>query len=104
MRAVQVAILVFLSTLQAACGGGGGGSAPPPPPPDPGTTVTIHYLRADPSYDGWGLHLWGNAIAASVATSWLSPRMPDRVENGAAVFEIPIVSGKHSAQLHRAQR
>jgi glycosidase len=64
----------------------------PPPPPPPVTTVTVHYLRVDPSYDGWGLHLWGNAIAANVATQWSSPRLPDRIENGAAVFEIPITN------------
>jgi len=92
MRAAKVVLLLVVSALQVACGGGGGGSASPPPPPDPGTTVTIHYLRADPSYDGWGLHLWGNAIAASVATSWSSPRMPDRIDGGAAVFEIPVVN------------
>jgi glycosidase len=62
------------------------------PPPEPVTTVTIYYLRVDPSYDGWGLHLWGNAIAANVATQWSSPRMPDRIENGAAVFEIPVAN------------
>ncbi|MBT8065599.1 MAG: glycosidase [Gammaproteobacteria bacterium] len=93
MRAVKVATLTALLALQAACGGGGGG---PTPPPDPGTTVTIQYLRADPSYDGWGLHLWGNAIAASVATTWSTPRMPDRIENGAAVFEIPVVDDTES--------
>ncbi|MDH5501328.1 MAG: alpha-amylase family glycosyl hydrolase, partial [Gammaproteobacteria bacterium] len=53
--------------------------------------MTIHYLRADPAYDGWGLHLWGDAIAAGVATTWSAPRLPDRVENGAAVFEIPLI-------------
>ena len=72
------------------CGGGGGKSSPPPPPP--AATVTINYLRVEPAYDGWGLHLWGNAIDAGVATTWNAPRSFDRVENGAAVFEIPIVS------------
>lgn len=86
------AVLLCLPVLYA-CGGGGGGSAPPvvvpPPLPD---KVTIHYLRADPSYDGWGLHLWGNAIDASTGTTWDSPRMPDRIENDAAVFEIDVVN------------
>jgi glycosidase len=88
MRARRALVLLFLSALAAGCGGST--AAPPPPPPDPVTTVTIQYLRIDPSYDGWGLHLWGNAIAADVATQWSSPRMPDRIENGAAVFEIPV--------------
>ncbi|MGB5722620.1 MAG: alpha-amylase family glycosyl hydrolase, partial [Woeseiaceae bacterium] len=85
-------IVIAVAAHLCACGGGGSSPPPPPPPPDPVTTVTIHYLRVDPSYDGWGLHLWGNAIAANVATAWSAPRLPDRVENGAAVFEIPIVN------------
>jgi len=94
MRAGRALVLLILAAVSAGCGGGGG-SAPPvqPPPPDPGTTVTVYYLRADPSYDGWGLHLWGGAIAASVATEWSSPRLPDRIENDAAVFEIPVIDG-----------
>ncbi len=83
--------LLALLLLQAACGGGGGGSPPVVQPPPPVATVTIYYLRADPSYDGWGLHLWGDAISGSVATGWASPRLPDRIENDIAVFEIPLV-------------
>ena len=74
-------LLVFLVLLQA-CGGGGGAAPPVIEPPPTGNTVTIYYLRADPSYDGWGLHLWGTAIDASTGTTWASPRMPDRIENG----------------------
>ncbi|MDH5456149.1 MAG: alpha-amylase family glycosyl hydrolase [Gammaproteobacteria bacterium] len=83
--------LLALLLLQAACGGGGGGSPPIVQPPPPVATVTIYYLRADPFYDGWGLHLWGDAIGGSVATGWASPRLPDRIENDIAVFEIPLV-------------
>lgn len=32
--------------------------------------VRIHYRRSDGNYSGWGLHLWGNAIDPSEATSW----------------------------------
>ncbi len=92
-RGCSSALPAFVAMLVTACGGGGGASTPTlPPPPDPATTVTVRYLRVDPSYDGWGLHLWGNAISASVATSWSTPRMPDRIENAAAVFEIPVVA------------
>jgi glycosidase len=91
MRAGRALVLLLLAVISTSCGGGGGSNAPvQPPSPDPVVTVTVHYLRVDPSYDGWGLHLWGGAIAASIATDWSSPRLPDRVENGAAVFEIPI--------------
>jgi len=78
--------------LQTACGGGGGSAPPVIEPPPTGNTVTIYYLRADPSYNGWGLHLWGNAIDAGTSTTWASPRMPNRIENGAAVFEIPVTN------------
>jgi alpha-amylase len=80
--------LILLAALLPACGGGGGGR-PAAPPPLP-VTVTIRYLRVEPAYDGWGLHLWGSAVDASVATSWSSPRMPDRIENAAAVFDVPV--------------
>ena len=32
--------------------------------------VTVHYHRNNADYDGWGLHLWGSAVAANVATTW----------------------------------
>ncbi|MDH3273503.1 MAG: alpha-amylase family glycosyl hydrolase [Gammaproteobacteria bacterium] len=83
------ALICFVLSLQA-CGGGGSKSTPPPPPP--ASTITINYLRVEPAYSGWGLHLWGSAIDASVATTWNSPRSFNRVENGAAIFEIPITN------------
>ncbi len=99
MSLARRSVLRLLTTFSAAlivggCGGGGGGSAPPPPPPPPPPptqTVTVSYLRVDPAYDGWGLHLWGGAIESSVATTWNAPRMPDRIENDAAIFQIPVV-------------
>ncbi len=91
MRPLRLLLVALLSTL-AACGGGGGGSPPVVTPPPPTNTVTIYYLRADPQYEGWGLHLWGSAIAAGVATTWASPRMPDRVAGDIAEFEIPVAN------------
>jgi glycosidase len=85
--------LLLVLSLQVACGGGGGSGSPPVvQPPPSGDTVTIYYLRADPSYDGWGLHLWGDAIGANTATTWASPRMPDRIVNGVAEFDIPVTN------------
>ncbi|MEJ2258299.1 MAG: alpha-amylase family glycosyl hydrolase, partial [Woeseiaceae bacterium] len=86
----RLVVAIVLAALLAACGGGGG-SSPPTIAPPPGSTVTIYYLRADPSYDGWGLHLWGDAIDAGTGTSWDAPRRPDRYENDMAIFEIPVV-------------
>ncbi|HEX7300031.1 MAG TPA: alpha-amylase family glycosyl hydrolase [Solirubrobacteraceae bacterium] len=65
------------TTVVAAPGGGGG-------------TATIHYHRADGTYAGWGLHLWGDAIAEGVGTTWDSPRAPTRFDDFGAVFEIPL--------------
>ena len=30
--------------------------------------ATVHYHRPDGQYGGWGLHLWGDAIADGVGT------------------------------------
>lgn len=57
-------------------------SEPPPPPPAQPDYLIIHYNRpagdyGTPSADFntyWGLHLWGEAIAASEGTAWTSPK------------------------------
>ncbi len=48
------------TTVVAPAGGGG--------------LATIHYHRDDGNYAGWGLHLWGDAIAEGVGTTWVSYR------------------------------
>jgi glycosidase len=65
------------TTVVAEQGGGGG-------------TAIVHYHRADGNYAGWGLHLWGDAIAEGVGTSWDSPRPPTRTDDFGDVFEIPL--------------
>ena len=90
MRIARLIVLTVALLLHAACGGGGGGSPPVVVPTPTDGTVTIYYLRADPQYDGWGLHLWGSALGAGVATTWASPRFPDRIANDMAEFEIPV--------------
>jgi len=91
IRTLVFVVCVLVVVTLPACGGGGGKSRVNPPPPPPPDVVTIRYLRATPAYDGWGLHLWGSAIDASVATQWSAPRAYDRIENDAAVYEVPIV-------------
>ncbi|NOK63758.1 MAG: pullulanase-type alpha-1,6-glucosidase [Chloroflexi bacterium AL-W] len=34
------------------------------------TYAIMHYNRPDGDYDGWGLHLWGDAIDPAEATEW----------------------------------
>ena len=36
-------------------------------------TATIHYNRPTGGYADWGLHLWGDGLAAGEATAWTSP-------------------------------
>ena len=92
MRTHRLGLVFSFFLLLAACGGGGSSTPPPVVTPPPSDEVSVYYLRADPSYDGWGLHLWGDAIDAGTSTTWNAPRMPDRIENNAAVFEIPVVN------------
>ena len=54
------------------------------------TTAVVHYIRPAGDYADWGLHLWGDAIADGVATAWESPRQRDRVEDGVAIYEVPL--------------
>jgi pullulanase-type alpha-1,6-glucosidase len=54
--------------------------------------VTIHYQRPDATYDGWGLHLWGDAIDTSTGTSWDSPRPYDGVDDFGAYWQVPVVN------------
>lgn len=53
--------------------------------------VTIHYQRDDGNYDGWGMHLWGEGIAAEVATEWESARPPDGTDEFGLYWQVPIV-------------
>ncbi len=50
--------------------------------------VTIHYRRPGGDYEGWGLHLWGEAIDPSEATEWAHPKLPDGFDDYGAYFHI----------------
>jgi pullulanase-type alpha-1,6-glucosidase len=52
--------------------------------------ATVHYHRSDGQYGGWGLHLWGDAIADGVGTTWEAPRLPDGTDDYGAVWRIPL--------------
>ncbi|GAA3217525.1 alpha-amylase family glycosyl hydrolase [Actinocorallia longicatena] len=55
--------------------------------------ATVHYRRADGDYTGWGLHLWGDALADGVPTDWSAPRPPDGTDSFGAYWRIPLKSG-----------
>jgi len=57
---------------------------------EPVTTAVVHYRRPAGDYDSWGLHLWGDAIADGVATTWDAPRQRDTVDDFGAVYQIPL--------------
>lgn len=52
--------------------------------------MRVHYYRRDGNYQGWGLHLWGQAIPSSVITTWASPRVFDCRDNGWVEYWVPL--------------
>jgi alpha-amylase len=57
---------------------------------EPVTTAVVHYRRPAGDFDQWGLHLWGDAIADGVATTWDAPRQRDGTDAFGAVYRIPL--------------
>ncbi|MET9357584.1 pullulanase-type alpha-1,6-glucosidase [Streptomyces sp. NPDC006617] len=55
--------------------------------------AVLHYHRADGDYDGWGLHVWGDAANP---TDWAKPLQPVRTDPYGAVFEVPLTDGASS--------
>ncbi len=54
--------------------------------------VTIHYQRDDGQYEGWGLHLWGDAIDPAAGTEWATPKAFDGIDEVGAYWTVPIVN------------
>ncbi len=59
--------------------------------------TTVHYNRPDGNYTGWGLHLWGDALAPETRTTWEQPRQPDGTDQYGPYWNVPIVAA--DAQL-----
>jgi alpha-amylase len=57
---------------------------------EPVTTAVVHYRRPAGDYGQWGLHLWGDAIADGVATTWDAPRQRTGEDAFGAVYQIPL--------------
>lgn len=51
-------------------------------------TVSLHYWRTDQQYNGWGLHLFGNAFSLTDQTNWNTPRNFDRISGDWAVADL----------------
>ncbi|HEU5471751.1 MAG TPA: alpha-amylase family glycosyl hydrolase [Actinophytocola sp.] len=60
----------------------------------PATLATLHYFRPAGDYTDWGLHMWGDAVHPDVLAqiAWDRPWPPTRIENGWAVYNIPLIS------------
>src|SRR5512132_2929186 len=56
----------------------------------PVTTAIVHCSRPAGDYAAWGLHVWGDAIADGVATTWDAPRQRDGVDGFGAFYQIPL--------------
>jgi hypothetical protein len=52
--------------------------------------VTVHYSRPDGAYDGWGLHVFGDAAAPGAETQWTSPRPPDGTDEFGPFWQVPV--------------
>jgi alpha-amylase len=59
----------------------------------PLAVAELRYQRPAGDYGQWGLHLWGDAVDPAVLAQigWDKPWPPARVEDGWAVYEIPLV-------------
>ena len=51
-------------------------------------SVVIHYKRPAGDYDGWGLHLWGDAIDPTEDTDWAAPKLPTGSDDGPEGFGV----------------
>jgi alpha-amylase len=65
---------------------------------EPVTVAILRYFRpagdyGDPPGDGWGLHMWGDAVDPAVLAqiTWDNPWPRSGVEDGWAVYQIPLV-------------
>ncbi|GAA3814063.1 hypothetical protein GCM10022226_38580 [Sphaerisporangium flaviroseum] len=52
--------------------------------------ATVHYSRPSKDYDGWGLHLWGDALADGAGTEWATPRPPDGADSFGPFWKVPL--------------
>lgn len=53
-------------------------------------SAIVHYRRSDGEYDGWGLHLWGEAITRDTGTAWEDPRPPDGFDDFGPYWRLPL--------------
>ena len=52
--------------------------------------ATVHYSRPDGAYDGWGLHVFGEALPAGGETQWTAPLPPTGFDEFGAFWRVPV--------------
>jgi hypothetical protein len=64
----------------------------------PASSIQLRYYRPAGDYGappgGWGLHMWGDAVDPAVLAqiAWDKPWQRATIENGWAVYDIPLVN------------
>jgi len=48
------------------------------------------HVHAPDDGTGWGLHLWGDALADGAATEWAAPRPPDGTDEWGLYWQVPV--------------
>ncbi|WP_269533450.1 diguanylate cyclase domain-containing protein [Chitinimonas sp. BJYL2] len=94
------AVLILLITLTAVLALPTQASTVPP------DTVRLHFHRDDPDYNGWGLHLWGDALNLPRQSTWSEPYPPSGSDSFGVYFDIPLQPGARSFGfvLHRGEQ
>jgi len=73
-------------------------------PVDDASRAIIHYRRPDGDYTGWGLHVWGDVEAATLAgITWQTPLQPVASDTFGIVFQVLLSEGAGSVGyiIHR---
>jgi pullulanase-type alpha-1,6-glucosidase len=65
--------------------------------------VTVHYHNPGGDYDGWGLHLWGEAIHPDEGTQWDTPKPPTGTDDFGLYWDISIIDATQAVNfiIHR---
>lgn len=62
--------------------------------------VRLHYLRADFTYSGWGLHIWGDGYTGP-AVDWASPLAATGMDGYGPYWDLPFGDGELNFIVHR---
>ena len=79
--------------------------APPPESLPKQDRAIVHYRRPNGDYTGWGLHLWGSALAAhEYPSEWFDENKPERFDVVRRGVRARPRQRPRARELHHAQR